>query len=421
MEKPFLLLRGPVETRSGYGAHAKDLLKSLYDMDMFDIKIDSTNWGNTPKNALDLNKEFDKWVKANIVTTLESVPDIYIQVTIPNEFKPIGKYNIGVTAGIETSAIPKDWVDGCNKMDSIIVPSNFSKEVIMSSVYNETDNVSKKLIRQYKVEKPLFVLFEGVNTEVYTNTADNDCEISKRLDTLETDFNYLFVGHWLKGDIGEDRKDVGKLIQTFIKAFQGKEDKPGLILKTSSATFSVIQREEIITKIKDAVGNAEDAPPIYLLFGDLTDEEMNSLYNHEKVKAMVTATKGEGFGRPLLEFTMTGKPVVATNWSGHKDFLPINKSFLVGGKLTEVHESATDDYIIKGTKWFTANYGEMVMLLRNIKEDYPLFEEKAKELMMENTTKFSLDRMTEKFKEILEINLDKPKQVKLNLPKLEKK
>lgn len=421
MEKPFLLLRGPVETRSGYGSHTRDLVKSLYDMNMFNIKIDSTNWGNTPRTALDLNKEFDKWVKDNIVTQIDVIPDIFIQVTVPNEFTKVGKFNIGITAGIETNAIPKEWVDGCNRMDAIIVPSNFSREVMLSSVYNETDNLTKKLIKQHKIETPIFVLFEGANTDIYNDKPETDNKITKKLDDISTGFNFLFVGHWLKGDLGEDRKNVGGLINCFVNAFKDREEQPGLILKTSSATFSIMQREEIIAKIKASIGDVKNPPPIYLLFGDLTDVEMNSLYNHNKVKAMVSITRGEGFGRPLLEFSLTGKPIIASNWSGHKDFLPMNKTILVGGKLTEVHESAQDQFIIKDSKWFTANYNEFIMLMRSVIENYDSLIENSMELKNENSKKFSLDKMTIKFKEILELYINKPKQMELNLPKLQKK
>ena len=233
-----------------------------------------------------------------------------------------------------------------------------------------TDNISKKLIKQHKIEKPILVLFEGVDTEIYKNTAETDNDVTKFLDEVEPDFNFLFVGHWLKGKLSEDRKNIGGLIASFVKAFKDKEKQPGLILKASSATFSVIQREIIIAKIREAIGGVENPPPIYLLFGELTDEEMNTLYNHNKVKAMVNITRGEGFGRPLLEFTMTGKPIIASNWSGHKDFLPISKSLLVGGKLTSVDDSAVDSFIIKESKWFTANYEEFIMLIRNLQDNY---------------------------------------------------
>ena len=141
------------------------------------------------------------------------------------------------------------------------------------------------------------------------------------------------------------------LFKTFAETFKDKTDCPALILKTSSAVFSVIERESFRKKIKNILIGINNPPPIYLLFGDLTNKEMNDLYNHPKIKSMVSITKGEGFGRPLLEFTMTGKPVIASNWSGHKDFLSMESSVMIGGSLTEVDDSAVDNFILKGSKW----------------------------------------------------------------------
>ena len=415
MRKPFLLFRGPVKTRSGYGAHSRDLLEALYKMETFDIKIDSCGWGSTPLTALEEDNVFHKWIDANIITNLSTQPDIYVQVTVPNEFQRVGKFNIGVTAGIETTVAPKNWVDGCNKMDMIIATSEFSKDVLLSTVYNETDNVTGKLIKQHRIEKPVHVLFEGIDTTIYNNVYSGiDLDIKE-------DFAYLFVGHWLKGNIGQDRKDVGMLIRCFVEAFKGQEDVPALILKTSSASFSVKQREEFRKKIEDIVGKTENPPSIYLLFGDLSNKEMNELYNHPKVKSMVSITKGEGFGRPMLEFTMTGKPVIASNWSGHKDFLPMDKAIMIGGKLTDVDDSAIDDFILKGSKWFTANYNEVAEVLKLVKKDYETFLSKSEILRVENQEKFSLEKMVDKFKSLIPLETkEEPVQKQLNLPKLNK-
>jgi glycosyltransferase involved in cell wall biosynthesis len=412
--RPFLFFRGPVETVSGYGSHSRDLLKSLYDMDLFDIQIDSCNWGVTPKTALNDNDEFHQWIKNNITSKIPKTPDIYVQVTIPVEFNRMGNFNIGITAGIETTIAPKDWIDGCNRMDLILTTSTFSRDVLLQSVYNETDKLTGKLIKQYKIEKPIEILFEGVDTDVYNNKY-NSLDID-----IQEEFSFLFVGHWLKGDLGQDRKDVGMLIKCFVEAFKDQDNQPGLILKTSSAGFSVKEREMLRKKIKNLVKNIEKCPPIYLLFGQLTDEEMNNLYNHPNIKSMVSITKGEGFGRPLLEFTMTGKPIIASNWSGHKDFLPMDKSIMVGGKLTDVHSSAINDYVIKDSKWFTANYSEVIEVFKIVKKDYESFSEKSLLLMEENKEKFSLLKMKEKFLSIITPFIDKPKELKLNLPILTK-
>ena len=413
MSKPFLLFRGPVKTRSGYGAHSRDLLQALYEMDMFDIKIDSCAWGSTPLTALEDNL-FHKWIEGNVVSQLNKTPDIYVQVTVPNEFKRVGKFNIGITAGIETTIAPKDWIDGCNRMDLIITTSTFSKDVLLTTVYNENEQNTGKLVKQHKIESPIEVLFEGVDTSIYNDSAEGlDIDIKE-------DFAYLFVGHWLKGDIGQDRKDIGMLIKCFVESFKGEETPPALVLKTSSATFSVKERESFRKKIESIVGEIENPPPIYLLFGDLSNEEMNRLYNHSKIKAMVTLTKGEGFGRPLLEFTMTGKPVIASNWSGHKDFLPMDKAIMLGGKLTEVHNSAVDTFIIKDSKWFTANYNEFVEVLKLVIKDYDGFLKKSIQLKDENKSKFSLEKMKEKFKSIINPFSSTPQEAKLILPKLTK-
>jgi glycosyltransferase involved in cell wall biosynthesis len=413
-KKPTLLFRGPVKTRSGYGAHSRDLLESLYRMDMFNIEIDSCNWGSTPLTALESDNEFHKWIESKIITSLNYVPDVYIQVTVPNEFQRMGKFNIGITAGIETTIAPKDWIDGCNRMDLIITTSVFSRDVLLSTVYNENENNTGKLIKQHKINKPIEVLFEGVDTEIYNDTfEDFDLDIKE-------DFAYLFVGHWLKGDLGQDRKDVGMLIRCFTEAFKNVEDRPALILKTSSASFSIKERENFRKKIEGIVGEVENPPSIYLLFGELTNLEMNQLYNHPKIKSMVSITKGEGFGRPLLEFSMTGKPIIASNWSGHKDFLPVDKAIMIGGTLTEVHSSAIDSFVIKGSKWFTANYNEFAEVMKLVYKDYDTFKERAENLKIENKVKFSMDAMKDKFKEIIEPHTIKPQEHKLVLPKLTK-
>lgn len=413
MNKPTLLFRGPVKSRSGYGAHSRDLLESLYKMDMFDIRIDSCIWGTTPMTALEEDNLFHKWVESNIVTEFQGLPDVYVQVTVPNEFQRFGKLNIGITAGIETTLAPKEWIDGCNKMDLIITTSTFSKDVLVNTVYSEVDKKTNSTIKQYRIEKPIEVLFEGVDTNIYNDKINKDFDLD-----IKEDFAFLFVGHWLKGNLGQDRKDVGMLIRCFVEAFKNETDKPALVLKTSSANFSVLERENFRKRITELVGNVENPPSIYLLFGELTNSEMNDLYNHPKIKTMISITKGEGFGRPLLEFTMTGKPVIASNWSGHKDFLPFDKSIMIGGKLTDVDESAQDAFIIKGSKWFTANYNEVATVMKLMKDDYDNMLKKTLPLKEENKNNFSLDKMTEEFKKIIQKRMVIPTYTNLVLPSL---
>ena len=415
MSKPTLLFRGPVETRSGYGSHARDVLECLHKMNMFEISVDSCMWGVTPMTALDESNEFHNWIKEKMVTSFNGIPDIYVSVTISNEFQRVGRFNIGVTAGIETTVAGKDLIDGCNNMDLVIVPSTFTRDVYFQTVYNENEKDSGRLLKQHKLSKPIEVLFEGADTSIY-----NDVTVESFNLDIQEDFAFLFVGHWLKGDIGQDRKDVGMLIKVFAETFKDVDVKPALVLKTSAGSFSVKDREVMRKKILDITKNNVNLPSIYLLYGDLSDKEMNSLYNHPKIKSMISLTKGEGFGRPLLEFSMTGKPIIASNWSGHKDFLPLDKSVLVGGALTDVHDSAVDKFILKGSKWFTANYSEAGAIMKLMIENYDNFKEKSEELKETNKMTYSLDNMRFKFEEILKPYIQRPERVDLKLPKLNK-
>ncbi len=416
--KPTLVFQAPVATRSGYGDHSRDLLHSLYKLDKFEIKIISTRWGQTPMDALNYSDEFHKWIIENIIPNVQEKPDIYMQVTVPNEFQPLGHYNIGITAGIETTACALDWIHGCNRMDLIIAPSEHAKISLAGTIYNEADRRTNQIIREHKIEKPVEVLFEGFDERFFG--IKNQIEI-KELNDIKENFCFLFVGHWLQGNLGEDRKNVGMMIKSFTMAFKNEKEKPALILKTSSATFSVLDREKILAKIKDALGSDYGKVPVYLLHGEMGLDGINGLYNHPKVKAMLNFTKGEGFGRPLLEFSLTGKPILVSNWSGHLDFLK-SGAVLLEGELKEVHESAADQFLLKESKWFNVNISKAISKIKDVYLNYDKYKSEAVQLGKQNLQNFSLEKMTKVFDEILTkygiYSKTQPKFQQLQLPKL---
>ncbi len=416
--KPTLVFQAPVATRSGYGDHARDLLHSLYKLDKFEIKVISTRWGATPMDALNYDNEFHKWIVNSIVPNIQEKPDIYIQVTVPNEFQPLGFYNIGITAAIETTHCPLDWIHGCNRMDLIIAPSQHSKDSLVKTIYNEADKQTNQLIRQHKIEKPVEILFEGFDENDFGT--EHVAHITE-LDNVKEDFAFLFVGHWLQGDLGEDRKNVGMMIKTFAMAFKDEKVKPALILKTSSAGFSVLDRESMVKKIREALGKDYKKVPVYLLHGDLTPSEMNGLYEHPKVKAMLNFTKGEGFGRPLLEFSLTGKPVIVSNWSGHLDFLK-EGAVLLEGELKPVHESAANQFLLKESQWFNVNISKALQSIKDVYKNYDKYKTAAFQLGKQNKQNFSLEKMTKLFDGILNqygiYSKIQPKFQQIQLPKL---
>jgi len=425
MAKPVLILSAPVATRSGYGSHSRDIFESLLKMDKFNIKILSQRWGDCPMNALypdvPLHKEMlDRMVPPEF----NQKPDIWIQVTVPNEFQPVGKYNIGITAGVESTICAPELIEGLNRMNLVIVPSKFSKEIFTSTNYEKRDEKTNQKVGELKCNTPIEVIYEGADTSIYHETENITSSIRHELKEIEEDFCFLSVGHWLNGNLGEDRKNVGMLIKVFLETFKGDENQPALILKTSGATFSIMDKNAILDKIgqiKATVESTKPLPNIYLLHGELSDEEMNSLYNHSKVKAHITFTKGEGFGRPLLEASLSSKPIIATNWSGHIDFLHKDYVMLLSGGLTNVHETAANQFLIKESQWFTVNYDEASQSMRNIYSNYKLFKPAAAKQCEHSKTNFSLAGMHAKFKEVFDKSIPEfPDVQKIKLPKLKK-
>ena len=424
-EKKFVVISCPVASRSGYGDHSRDIVRGLIEKyPNWDIKVIPQRWGATPLNALTEHIDDDLISRLWVQPQLPKQPDIWMQITVPNEFNPVGKLNIGVTAGIETTAADPEFINGINRMDLTLVPSNFTKKVLVDSKYDKIDDKTKQPIGVLKVEKPIEVLFEGLDLDVWKKVKEIPKTIADEIKQIPEQFCYLFTGHWLQGDPGQDRKDIGMLIKTFLENFKDTKNAPALVLKTSSATFSVIDRNEIVKKIEGLRRsvNGKTLPNIYLLHGDLNQEEMNALYNHPKMKAMVSFTKGEGYGRPLAEFARTGKPILASHWSGHLDFLNPKYHVLLPGKLTPVHKSAQQKGIVnEGTQWFTVNYQMAGGIMKAVHTDYNKFLEKSRGSAHYMKTEFSLKKMNDDMKVILDKYMTAtPKQGTLKLPKLQK-
>ena len=417
MNKPTLVFQSPCFTRSGYGDHSRDLLKSLRKMDKYDIKIIPLRWGNTPQNNVDGESDFGRWMLERVITEVSDKPDVFIQVSVANEFSAKGGYNIGITAGVETTICPKDFIDGCNNMDLIIVPSNFTRQNIGGTVYQQKEEASGKIVGEIKVTKPIEVLFEGVDTEIFSKGGGKDV-----LENVKEDFNFLIVGHWLRGELGQDRKDIGMAIKTFATVFQylPKDKRPGLIIKTSHAGFSVIDREGTREKLESVLKPLGDkCPSVYLIHGDMEETDMSNLYHHPKVKAMLSFTKGEGYGRPMAEFTLTGKPIIASGWSGQLDFLPAENAVLLEGSLTPVHESAADQFCMKEAQWFTANYSNAANKIYDVYNKYDTYSKKSEGLKTNTLNNFTLDKMNDKFTQMLEHYVKvQPKLVPFNIPKV---
>ena len=408
MNKPLCLISGPVFNRSGYGDWATSIAKSIIRYDKFDVKIAPTRWGNCQSKRFldDLTDPEDKILASKFLQgNLNKQPEVFVQLTIPEEFHAVGKYNIGMTAGIETTIPPGSWIEGVNKMDLTIGLSNHVKKTFTEiKMAKQLENGQQVPIQ---VEKPIEVCFWGADTNIFKKTDEKIESVELSLSQIKESSAFLFIGQWTHGGVYNDRKDIGNLIKTFCTAFKNNNsnDRPCLIVKTSGASYSTVDRFEMLSKIKkvrDEIG--ENAPNVYLLHGELSEPEMNALLNHEKIISHISFTHGEGYGHPLLLATLSGKPVLVSNWSGHLDYLNPTLSNLLPGILVDVDRKSVNQWILKESKWFKVSYSLAEDKMKQVyfarKNDK--FTKNAELLRKENAEKFSITAMDKRLWQLLD-------------------
>ena len=421
MSKPSIVISCPIDTYSGYGARARDFVKALIDINQYDVKILPQRWGETRWGYL--KDHSDTIFTPRLINKLTQQPDIWVQISIPNEFQKVGKYNIGVTAGIETTLCDPSWIKGANNMDLILASTNHSVESFNRSKFDVTDEKTKQVTSKIELTTKVEVLFEGADISKYfpAKPSTKLTDLEQTLDSIPESFCFLTTGHWMQGDFGEDRKNMGFTIKAFLETFKNKKNAPALVMKSHSVTTSIMDRERMLDKIEEVKKTVKGKlPNIYLIHGELSDSGMNILYNHPKIKALVSLPKGEGFGRPFLEFSLINKPIIASSWSGQTDFL--DKEFVryVQGDLKNVHRSAAvKNILLPEALWFSPDPIDVGKALKEVFKDYKQWLIKAKRQGHKSRTQFSYEAMVETLKNILETNIPEfPKQVELALPKL---
>lgn len=421
MNKPVFIISCPFDTYSGYGGRSRDIVKAIIETEKYDVKLLSQRWGDTPFGFCESHKEWEFLLDHKVIK-IDNKPDIWMQITIPSEFQSVGTYNIGCTAGIESNLCDSTWIEGLNRMDMNWVSSQHSKNVFAVTKFEKRDKQTQQIIGTIEVEKPIHVVLEGVNLDVYKFLPNN--EISLDLTSIPESFCFLFVGHWMNGNVGHDRKNVGLLVKYFFDTFKGTKSPPALILKSSTGRNSYMSREELLSKIlkikKLYFKGVKNLPNIYILNGALSDQDMNELYNHPKVKAMVSLTKGEGYGRPLAEFCLSKKPMITTNWSGHTDFIDPEFSTLLPGTLEKVDASAANQWLKPESQWFQVDGPTTTRVLNDVFKNYKKYIVGGKKQGHKIKTQFDYGSMSKLVSTILKHNIPEfAKKVELTLPNLQ--
>ena len=393
-----VLVRGPALSRSGYGEHARFVLRALRTReDIFDIYLHSTNWGKTGW-LWEQNEErqwIDKLIHKNVAYVQSGgMFDMTIQVTIPNEWEKIAPVNIGVTAGIETTKVAPQWIEKSQIVDHIITISEHSKNTFLNSVYQAHNEQTGEMIPNFRCTTPMDVVHYPVK----------DFEPAELDIDFKTDFNFLTIAQI------SPRKNFVNTIKWFVEEFI---DQPvGLVAKVSTINNSTADRSHTKKTIEKMLGEYKNRKcKVYLLHGSMTDEEMTSLYQHPKIKAYLTLTHGEGFGLPIFEAAYNELPIIAPDWSGHVDFLyaPV-KDKKTGKEKVKAHfakvkytlqpiqkEAHWDGVLQKDSMWCYAEQGSYKMSLREMYKDYNRFKSDAKKLNKWIRKNFNAETLYDKF------------------------
>ena len=315
MKRKRLLLKAPILSQSGYGEHARFIYRALKKRgDLFDIHVEPLDWGRTGwiwKDE-DLRREIDHDV-AKFQTILQhqikNPYDICVHVDLPTAWERIAPYMVGVTAGIECETVSPSWLTYLSQVDRMVVPSEFAKDGFINSIvkYREIfDEETRNNLPELK--KKARESIDVVNYPV-KNLAVEELDLD-----LTTEFNFLLIAQW------GPRKNIEQTILNFVNTFRDNEDV-GLVLKTNVMRNSVPDRFGTINRLKNILGDSEHKCKIYLLHGDMTEEEIHSLYVNDKIKAMINFGHGEGYGLPLFEAAYSGLPIITHEFGGQKDFL----------------------------------------------------------------------------------------------------
>ena len=377
------IIRAPLLSVSGYGQHSRQVYEAVSRIPDVQISTQIVQWGNT---SWFIDPDAENGIIGEMMkrsTDLQSGFDISFQVQLPDEWSSdLAKINVGITAAVETDVCNPRWVECCNKMSAIIVPSIFTKGVLEKSG---------------KINVPIYVIPEWYIPEIETSQASIDIPV-------RTDFNFLIVSQLTSADSEVDRKNITSTLQLICDAF--KDDKRvGIILKTNSGRGTALDRSMTVQSIQGILSQIRKTSkvPVYLIHGNMSNDEITALYRHPSVKALVSLTRGEGFGLPLLEAAASGLPVIATDWSAHTEFLNLGKWIKVDYDMITIPEHREDGRIfIKGARWAKPNNEIFKRKIRKFRESSETPKQWSRDLAVLCREKFSKSSITQMYDQVIQ-------------------
>lgn len=379
-----VILRGPALTQSGYGVHCRQVARWLLSRQDLDVKFNILPWGDTPW-LLDESLHdglVGKIMSRNVDSNARA--DVSFQLQLPNEWDSrIAKYNVGMTAGVETDRCNPEWIGKCNDMQRVIVPSSHAATTLQNSG---------------KITVPLDVIPES-----YIDSIDLDPVSLPVMPQFSTNFNFLVFGQLTGNNPHNDRKNTFYTIKWLCETFKNDPDV-GIVIKTNMGRHSKIDKNLVKSLLSGVLAECRQGPgpKVHLIHGDMNDEEVTALYRHPQIKALVALTRGEGYGLPILEAAACGLPVIATNWSGHLDFLKRGKFISVFYQLSDVHPSRIDGQIfVKGSRWANPSEEDAKKRILKFREQPSIPKEWATDLSVKLRESYNFSNVSKMYDNLL--------------------
>jgi glycosyltransferase involved in cell wall biosynthesis len=382
--KKKVIFRAPLLTQSGYGVHARQIAKWLLTRDDFDVTFFPTPWGETPwilKSELD--NTFFETVLSKISQEKKSY-DLSFQLQLPNEWSTnLAEKNIGITAAVESDVANPEWVKCCNEMSHVIFPSQHA----LNSIKNAGE------------------LSSSIGVHVIPESFNDFC-VKEKLDlelNFETKFNFLIFGQITGANPESDRKNIFYTVKWICETFKDDPDV-GIVIKTNAGRNSKIDKQIVSNMFRGFFQSIQKTafPKVYLLHGDMNDHEVASLYKEESIKALVSLTKGEGFGLPILEAAACALPVIATGWSGHTEFLNLGKYINVFYKLAQIPKSRVDNSIfVPNARWANVSEEDFKKKILKFRNSCEIPQQWAKDLQSKIVDNYSQEKINIKYNDFV--------------------
>ena len=400
-----MAIAAPLSSFSGYGQYSRNIIKSLIQLysEKYRMIIIDFQSGSPTQSYMKSNHEYDiilKYLQDRSILDTEFV-DLYIQISAAQAFQCKGLYNIGITAVTQSIPSHPSIIQGCNRMDLVIVMSQFNKTVLELSKFTTNKNTT------VQIKTPVETLFHGISKYPQNKTEDH---VIRFLDSIKQKYCFLFHGQWLPGSLGCDRKNIGMLINTFNQTFVGNKDV-ALVLKTSIGFPGVLARYEIeqrITALRSSLNvPSKQIPSIYIIQGEIPKQTLIDIYRHPKIKTFITFTHGQSYGIPIAEFAAnTEKPILSPYWSGHTQFLPpefnsffIGKQAVMPAEILQIPMYQT--YFVPQSKWYNIDYKYASVLMKEYYTNYESKLQKSKQQNQFILKNFSYQKMKQKVQQII--------------------